>query len=77
MDDTEIEEDEFHQYKTPILKIDIDNNKIVVPKNFYFAKQDFTLLVTKILIKLDLYSYSVSKYLYIKEVLMKIDMFIF
>ena len=77
MDDTEIEEDEFHQYKTPILKIDTDNNKIVVPKNFYFAKQDFTLLVTKILIKLDLYSYSVSKYLYIKEVLMKIDMFIF
>ena len=77
MDDTEIEEDEFHQYKTPILKIDIDNNKIVVPKNFYFAKQDFTLLVTKLLIKLDLYSYSVSKCLYIKEVLMKIDMFIF
>lgn len=77
MDDTEIEEVEFHQYKTPILKIDRDNNKIVVPKNYHFVRQDFILLVTKILIKLELYSYSVSKCLYIKEVLMKIDMFIF
>ena len=40
-DDTEIEEDKFHQYKNPISINDIDTNKIVVSNKFSFGKQDF------------------------------------
>ena len=42
-DDTEIEEYEFHQYKSPILINDTDINAIVVSNKFFF------LLVNKIL----------------------------
>ena len=41
LDDTEIEEYEFHQYKSPILISDIDINEIVVFNKFPFGKQDF------------------------------------
>ena len=52
-DDTEIEEYKFHQNKSPVLKNDIDINKIIVSNNIS--------LVTKILKKLDLYAYSLHK----------------
>ena len=39
-DDTEIEEFEFHQYKSPISINDMDINEIVVPNKFPFGKQD-------------------------------------
>ena len=40
-DDTEIEEYEFHQHKSPILICDIDINEIVVSNKHPFRKQDF------------------------------------
>ena len=40
-DDIEIEEYEFHQYKSPILTSDIDINNIVVSNKHHFSKQDF------------------------------------
>ena len=40
-DDTEIEEYEFHQYKTPISINDTDINKIVVYNKLPFGKQEF------------------------------------
>ena len=40
-DDTEIEQNKFHQYKGPISIKDIDINKIVGSNTFPFGKQDF------------------------------------
>ena len=40
-DDTEIEEYEFHRYKSPVSINDIDINKIAVSNKFLFGKQDF------------------------------------
>ena len=57
-DDTEIEEYEFHQHKSPILIRDIDINEIVVSNKHPFRKQDFKFFfVIKIIKKLDLYVY--------------------
>ena len=39
-DDTEIEENEFHQQKNPISINNIDVNKIVVSNKLPFGKQD-------------------------------------
>ena len=39
IDDTEIEEYRFHEYKSLILINNIDINKIVVPNKFPFDKQ--------------------------------------
>ena len=44
-DDTEIEKDEFHQCKSPVLKNNIDINKIVASNNFTFVKQDFKYFI--------------------------------
>ena len=44
-DDTEIEECEFHQYKSPILIKNIDINKIVISNRFTFGKQDFKYFI--------------------------------
>ena len=44
-DSTEIEEFEFHQYKSPISINDIDNNKLVVSNKLPFGKQDFKYLI--------------------------------
>ena len=43
--DTEIEEYEFHQYKSPISINDIDINEIVVSNKFSFGKQDFKYFI--------------------------------
>ena len=39
--DTEIVKHKFHQHKTPILKNNIDVNKIVVSNKIYFGKKGF------------------------------------
>ena len=43
--DTEIEEYEFHQYKSPLSINNIDINKIVVSIKFLFGKQDFKYFI--------------------------------
>ena len=61
-DDTEIEEFEFHQHKSPILINDIDIDKIVVSDKLPFGKQDFKYFIGyKDAKKIDLYAYSVQK----------------
>ena len=45
IDDTEIEEYEFHQYKSPISINNIDINKIVVSNKCPFGKQDFKYFI--------------------------------
>ena len=56
----------------------IDINKIVVSNKLNFGQLDFKFLIgCKDSEKLDLYAYSVPKWLYIKEILMKTDVFIF
>ena len=44
-DGTEIEEYEFHQYKSPISTNNIDINEIVVSNKFPFDKQDFKYFI--------------------------------
>ena len=39
--DTEIEKHKFHQHKNPILRNDIDINKIVVSNKVSFGKKGF------------------------------------
>ena len=66
-DDTEIEEDEFHQYKRPILINEIDINKIVVSNKLPFGKQDIKYFTGyKDNKKLNLYAYSFQKIIHIK-----------
>ena len=55
-DGPEIEEFEFHQYKSPIFINNIDMNKIVASNKFPFDKQDFKCFIGyKDKKKLDLY----------------------
>ena len=44
-DDTEIEEFEFHQHKSPISINDINIDKIVVSDKLPFDKQDFKYFI--------------------------------
>ena len=44
-DDTEIEEYEYHQYKSPILINDIDINEIVVSNKLLFGKHDLKCFI--------------------------------
>ena len=44
-DDTEIEEYEFHQHRSPISVNDIDINEIVVFNKLPFGKQDFKYFI--------------------------------
>ena len=77
-DFTEIEEYGFRQYKSPISANNIDINKIVVCNKFPFGKKDFKYFISyKDPWKLDLWSYSLHKWLNIKEILMNLDVFIF
>ena len=46
LDDTEIEEYKFHQYKSPFLISDKDINKLVVSKKFPFGKQNFKCFIS-------------------------------
>ena len=44
-DDTEIEEYKFHQNKSPVLKNDIDINKIIVSNKCPFGKEGFKYFI--------------------------------
>ena len=44
-EDARIEEQEFHQYKSPILIKDIDINEIVISNKICFGKQDFKYFI--------------------------------
>ena len=58
-DDTDIEEYEFHQYKSPISINDIDVKEIVLSNKFTLDRKSLNIsLVTKIIKKLDVYAYS-------------------
>ena len=62
VDDTEVEETEFHQYKRPISISDIDVNKIVVSYKLPFGKQNFKYFIGyKDDKKIYLYAYSIQK----------------
>ena len=75
--DTEIQEYKFHQYKSPISINNIDINKIVVSNKFPFDKKDFRYsLAKKIIKKLDLYAYSFLKWVYIKDILIRLNVYI-
>ena len=75
--DTEIQEYKFHQYKSPISINNIDINKKVVSNKFPFDKKDFRYsLATKIIKKLDLYAYSFLKWVYIKDILIRLNVYI-
>ena len=77
INDTEIEEYKFHQNKRPILINDIDVTEIVASNNLYFGKQDFKHFIGyKGSEKIRLLSI-ICLMIYIKEILMKIDVFIF
>ena len=45
MDSTEIEEYEFHQYKSPISINNVDNHRTVVSNKIPFGKQDFKYFI--------------------------------
>ena len=61
LDDTEVEEYEFHQHKSPISINDKNINEIVVSNKPFVNKILNISLVTKIIKKLDLYAYSFQK----------------
>ena len=72
-DDTEIEKYKFYKYNSSILINDIDINKIVTSNKFPFGKQDFKHFIGyKDKKKLDLYAYSFQKWVYIKDILIKL-----
>ena len=77
-DDTEIEEYKLHQYKSLVLIKYINNNKMLVSNKFPFGKQDFKYFIG--------YKHSEQirpvcifcpQIVYIKDISMKIYIFIF
>ena len=63
--------------KSPFSINDRDINEIVVSNKFSFSKQGFNIsLVTKIINKLDLHAYSFQKWVYIKGILIRINVYI-
>ena len=77
-DETEIEEYEFHQYKTPTSINDTDINKIVVYNKLPFGKQDFRYFTDyKDAKKLYFHEYSVQKRVHIDDILIKLNTCIF
>ena len=69
LEDTEIEEYEFHPHKSPLLIEDIDVNKIAVSYKFHFDKQDFKYFIgCKTIQKLNVYPYSLEKRMHIEHI---------
>ena len=61
-DDTETKEFKFHQYQSAILINDIDINQVLYLISFLLVNKIFKILFgTKIIKKLDLYTYSFQK----------------
>ena len=77
-DEPDFEEYVFRQYKSLISINSIDVNEIVVSNKFLFGKQGFKYfigykyfrLVTK---KLDLYPYFFQKWVYMKDILKRLN----
>ena len=77
-DDTEIEEYKFHQYKSSISINDIGINELVVFNKFPFDNKILNIsLATKIMKKVDLYAYSFQEWVYIKDIVIKLNVCIF
>ena len=63
--DPEIEEFEFHQHKSLISINNIDINKLVISNKLLFGKQVFKYFIGyKDAKKIDLYAYSIQKWVY-------------
>ena len=77
-EDTEIEEYILHQNENSILINNIDINKIILSNKLPFGKQGFKYFIGyKDFEKIGLLYILLHKWLYIREILMKIDGFIF
>ena len=77
-DDTEIEEYKLHQYKSLVLIKYINNNKMLVSNNFPFSKQDFKYFIAyKDSEQIRPVCIFCPQMIYIKDILMKIYIFIF
>ena len=76
--DTEIEKYKFHQHKIPLSINNININKIVVSNKLPFGKQNFKYFIgCKGDEKLDPYTYSDKKWVYVKYILIKLNVCIF
>ena len=66
----ELRNTKLHQNKSPISINDIDINIIVVSDKLLFGKQDFKYFIDykDFEKKIDLYSYSIHKWFYVKEI---------
>ena len=74
--DGKIEEFEFHQHKSSISMNNI--NEIVVSNSRLSLSKIFNIsLITKTIRKFDVYAYSFQKGVYIKDILIKINISIF
>ena len=72
-DDNEIEKYKLHQHKIPTSINSTDFHKIVVSNEISFGKRDFKFFIGyKDVKKLDLYVYSVHKWVHIEEILMHV-----
>ena len=76
--DTAIENHKFHHHKTSILTNNININKIVVSNEVSFCKKSFKYFIGyKDGEKLDLYAYYFQKWVHVKEISMRLDIFFF
>ena len=73
-DDTEIQEQEFHQYKSPILINNVDINKKLVSNKFRFRKLKIGFKDNK---GIRLYPCSFQKLVYIKDIVIRLNVCIF
>ena len=73
-----MEKYKFHLYEIPNLIDNIDINKIVESNRISFVKEDFKYFIgyndAK---KLDLSAYSFQKWMYIEEILIKLNVCLF
>ena len=76
-DDSEINEYKFYQNKSPILIRNLDISKIVVSNKLPFGKKKFKSFIGYKDSGKVRPAYSVHKWLNVKEILMKIDVFTF
>ena len=77
-DHTDIEECDFHRYKSPISINDIGINKIVVSSKLPFGKQDFKHFIGyKDAKKITPLCIFCPKLVYIKKILIKLNVCIF
>ena len=76
-DDTEKEEYEFHQHKSPISIKDIDINEIVVSHRLPFCKQDFKYFIGyKGNKKIRSLSILLPEWVYLRNFLIKLNVYI-